>query len=63
MLSSPPKNIPTGSFYLPPPAMPEEYIVKGDTITSYRNYYKLGKSHLANWGGKNKNRTEPVWYV
>lgn len=50
-----PANIPVGEFTEPTPAMPDEYIVKNDSIQSYRNYYKHGKTHLHNW----KNRPIP----
>jgi hypothetical protein len=32
--------------------MPEEYITKGDSITSYRTYYKKGKKNLFSWKGR-----------
>jgi len=37
-------------------AMDKEYICS-DPIESYRNYYRLGKSHLHSW----KNRNKPHW--
>jgi hypothetical protein len=46
ILSSPPKNIPEGSFYQPPPAMDVSYIISDSSVINYRNYYKNGKSHL-----------------
>ena len=30
-----------------------------DTVTAYRNLYRLGKSHLASW----KNRSTPSWFT
>jgi hypothetical protein len=56
-LNKPPKNIPDGPFTGPTPAMPEQYIVPGDSLTSYRQYYKGDKSHLFNW----TNRNRPDW--
>ena len=58
-LSALPINIPNGRFTEPTLAMPDEYKVPGDAITSYRNYYINSKSHLAKW----KNRATPNWYV
>jgi hypothetical protein len=43
------------SFTEPTPAMPPEYIVKGDSIQSYKNYYNGSKQHLHKW----KNRPIP----
>lgn len=53
-----PKNIPSVPFTEPTPAMPDEVKVVGDSIASYRNYYKQNKSHLANW----KKRPVPTWF-
>ena len=47
-LSKPPLNLPGGEFTEPPQAMPDEYKVEGDSITSYWNYYIGDKSHIAN---------------
>ena len=44
-----PFNIPVKLFTEPTPAMPEEYIVKGDSILSYQNYIKEAKKHLHTW--------------
>lgn len=44
-----PRNIPMGVFAPPPPCMPEEYIVQGDCIGSYHNYYNGAKRHIASW--------------
>lgn len=43
------------TFTEPTPAMPDEYIVKGNSIQSYKNYYNGSKQHLHNW----KNRPIP----
>jgi hypothetical protein len=56
-LTCPPHNIPVGYKTQVTPAMPEEYIVPGDSITSYQNYYKHGKKHLHKW----TNREMPEW--
>ncbi len=43
------RNPPKGLFQkrpwirAPPPAMPDQYIVEGDSITSYRNFYRGSK--------------------
>lgn len=54
-LSYAPFNIPVKVFTEPTPAMPAKYVVKGDSIQSYRNYYNDGKRHLFSW----KNRPTP----
>jgi hypothetical protein len=56
-LSRLPKNIPIGNMTQPTPAMPEAYIVPGDSLLSYRAYYSVGKKHLHRW----KNRSAPSW--
>jgi len=53
-----PNNIPDLPFTGPTPAMPDIYKVPGDSLTSYHNYYKGGKQHLASW----KKRNIPSWY-
>ena len=50
-----------GDFTLPTPAMPDECIVLGDSIQSYRNYYKMKKGHLWSWSGKVNGRIKPEW--
>ena len=57
-----PNNIPQGKFTEPTPAMPDEYKVSDDSITSYRNYYINAKQHLAEWKGKINSRNVPLWY-
>lgn len=39
-------------------AMPDHYKISSDPVICYREYYKLGKAHLANWRGKNA----PPWF-
>ena len=41
----------------PPQAMEDVYKLP-DTVEAYRNYYRNGKSHLAQW----TNREKPFWY-
>jgi hypothetical protein len=52
-----PKNIPTGKFTEPTPAMPDHYKVAGDSVTSYKNYYLGDKTRMFSW----KNRETPYW--
>jgi hypothetical protein len=58
-LSYRPKNIPKGSFTEPTPAMPEDYKVVGDSITSYRNYYLNDKVKMSRW----TNSPMPIWFA
>jgi hypothetical protein len=44
-----PTNIETKPFTEPTCAMPTEYMVSNDSLTSYRNYYRIGKKHLHQW--------------
>lgn len=57
LLSKVPSKIAVGVFTEPSVAMPEEYVVEGDSIQSYKNYYVKGKRHLHSWRG----RGVPVW--
>lgn len=50
------------AFTEPTPAMPDEIIIKGDSIASYRNYYNKSKTHLASWKGKVNSRNTPEWF-
>lgn len=66
-LKIPPKNI--SKFYHfsdPTVAMDSKYIIYSDnkinSLLSYRNYYKHGKSHLACWNGKTNSRQIPDWF-
>ena len=52
----------TEPFTEPTPAMDKQYIVSGDSVKSYRNYYINGKKHLAVWSGKINSRQTPDWY-
>ena len=49
ILRVPPKNIKDGAFTEPTPAMPDEYIVEGDSIQSYHNYYNGSKTNMFAW--------------
>ena len=58
-----PTNIPNKPFTAPTPAMPDDCKVKGDALSSYRNYYNLNKTHLASWKGKINSRSVPSWFT
>jgi hypothetical protein len=58
-LASVPKNIPVLPFAEPPPAMPDNYKVAGDSVTSYRNYYLGDKVKMSRW----TNREMPLWFA
>ena len=54
-----PISINKGSFTEPTPAMPEQYKVLNDSVTSYHNYYNGEKQRMFSW----KNRTTPEWVI
>ena len=56
-LCTPPKNIPIGYLTAITPVMPDEYKVPGNSVESYRNYYREGKKHLHKW----TKREAPEW--
>ena len=56
-----PKNISNQPFTEPTPAMPDECKVPGDSLTSYRRYYVMNKTHLWSWSGKINSRGRPQW--
>jgi len=56
-----PKNISNQPFTEPTPAMPDDCKVAGDSITSYRRYYVMNKTHLWSWSGKINSRERPQW--
>ena len=56
-----PKNISDKPFTEPTPAMPDECKVAGDSLTSYRRYYIMNKTHLWSWSGKINSRERPQW--
>jgi hypothetical protein len=60
-LSTPPFHSPHKPFTEPTPAMPDECKVPGDSLTSYRRYYVMNKTHLWSWSGKINSRERPQW--
>jgi len=57
-LGRPPQNIDMDKrFTEPTPAMPDNYKVSGDSISSYKNYYLGDKQRMFSW----KNRPTPDW--
>lgn len=58
-LASQPVHIPQGEFTEPTPAMPDEYKVAGDSVTSYRNYYLNDKVKMSRW----TNSPMPTWFA
>lgn len=58
-IQSPPFGLKEWDWTTPKCAMPEEYIVPGDYVQSYRNYYKYGKSNLHKWS----IRSIPEWIL
>jgi len=61
VLKQVPTNIPQGTFTEPTPAMPDDVKVKGNSLASYRNYYRDYKQHLLSWKGKINSRPTPQW--
>lgn len=59
VLAQCPKNIPSGPYTEPTPAMPDDYKVAGDSIQSYKNYYLGDKRRMFSW----KNRETPSWVL
>jgi hypothetical protein len=59
-LSNLPNNIPLGEMSPMLLAMPDKYKTN-DGIESYRNYYRLGKTHIHSWKGKIAGRPLPTW--
>lgn len=53
-----PTNISNNQWIDPPPAMPDVYKIKNDSVLSYQNYYNISKRKFATW----KNRTIPAWF-
>lgn len=58
-LAGTPKHISNMGFTEPPCAMPDDYVVPGSAIASYRNYYNGAKKHLHSW----KNSKAPDWII
>ena len=61
VLEQVPTNIPQGPFTEPTPAMADDVKVQGNSIASYRNYYRDYKQHLLSWKGKINSRPTPQW--
>ncbi len=57
LLKQLPKNIPQNGFTQPPSCMDPKYVISADAVENYRNYYKLGKTHLHSW----TKRPPPTW--
>lgn len=57
MLQSPPKKLEKFEWTEMPSCMDEKYIISKDPIVNYRNYYKIGKTHLHKW----TRRDPPEW--
>lgn len=53
----PPKNIKIAELTPVTPAMPDEYKVPGNSVESYRNYYRIAKERMHKW----TKREKPVW--
>ena len=54
---APPHNLREWDFTPMPSCMAPEYIVSGDPVENYRNYYIHGKKHLHKW----TKREAPTW--
>lgn len=60
LLSTPPKNINVRAIGTDAtPAMPDECIVPGDSVASYRKYYIMKKKRFATWKSPAKT---PEWF-
>jgi len=60
LLSTPPKNINVKAIGTDAtPAMPDECIVPGDAVASYRKYYIMKKKRFATWKSPAKT---PDWF-
>lgn len=57
LIQCPPLNLKSWDMTEMPCAMPDEYKVPGNSIESYRNYYRIGKASMHSW----KNRQPPEW--
>jgi hypothetical protein len=58
-LAALPKQIPAGLLSPVTPAMPDEYKVPGNSVESYRNYYRIAKERMHKW----TKREPPEWLV
>jgi len=57
LLQSPPHNLKAWDMTPMPSAMADEYKISNDSLTNYRNYYRLGKVSMHKW----TNRQPPEW--
>jgi hypothetical protein len=57
MLQSPPHSLKEYDWTEMPSCMDKQYIISGNPLTNYRNYYILGKSRMHKW----TNRNQPEW--
>jgi len=62
LLKEPPLHSPHKPYTEPTPAMPDECKVPGNSVASYRSYYRMNKQHLASWSGKVNSRKIPEWF-
>jgi hypothetical protein len=53
-----PRNLPIGPLTAPPPAMPDDCKIAGDSLRSYHKYYLEKKRPFAKW----TNRQMPDWF-
>ena len=53
-----PENIPNTYFTEPPPAMPDDCKIAGNSLASYHKYYVEKKVRFAKW----TKREIPLWY-
>ncbi|MDD3207045.1 MAG: hypothetical protein GX816_00475 [Erysipelotrichia bacterium] len=58
-LKEPPESLSDDPFFPPTPAMEDEYLINGDSLLSYRNYYLRAKNHLFHW----TKRSRPEWLI
>lgn len=56
-IQTPPYGLTNWEFTEPALAMPDEFKINNDYVTSYRNYYKIAKKNLHSW----KIRGKPEW--
>lgn len=57
LLQSPPHNLKARDMTPMPSAMADEYKISNDSLTNYRNYYRIGKVSMHKW----TNRQPPEW--
>ena len=64
LLKEAPTNMKDLGFTEPPQAMKEfpQCMVKNDSISAYKNFYREAKKSFATWKGKVNGRPIPEWY-